>query len=78
MHLIKVLYGYILISFYNVNLLSAGSYGMSAVPSIPLGGCNEHYAPLAPWSKVVGRYNMDNSDIGLLAMCSCFCLCNIN
>ena len=75
-NLFMVLYGFILISLCNVNLLFAGSCGMSAVPSIPLGGCSEHYAPLAPWSNVVGRYNMDSSGIGLVTMCSR--LCNIN
>jgi len=53
------------ISFCNVNSLCAGSSGMSADASIPLVGCGEHYAPLAPWSIVVDQYHVEKNIIGL-------------
>ena len=55
----KVLYVGDIMSFCNVNLFCAGSFSMSSCFGIPLVGCSEHYAPLAPEGNVVGRYHMD-------------------
>ena len=71
----KVKYVGSFMSFCNVNLFYAGSCGMSAGLSIPLVGCSEHYAPLAPEGKVVDRYHMDG-DIIFIIVYVCVILIN--